>query len=248
MGLFGKKSGPSAADLDYLAYVDKVNAEKLASQGKNPDGSPMDLKFNQLVNMNTGRLAPQFQLQAQPDVAVDRAAQDAIRSRAMTEGDSPWAKMMLEKQALEQATSRDNMVQSGASQSAQARNQMAMRGGVTGGASERLAKSNLRSQMMEQNKLARQGSMDQMGIRIQDDQTKQGLLKDTVGYDFQNADLGLKNRQYSTDVNKTNITAALADIEAKRGFDMEQYKSKMSAWGAGKTADAQRAASKGGKK
>lgn len=108
-----------------------------------------------------------------------------------------------------------------------AMNQMASRGGLRSGASERLA-----GRTADNATLARQGIMGQrMNLDLQDEQMRmQGLNT------LNQAEMGAATNAQK--VQEYNINAALQDTTQKRYADLEAYKEQMSAWGAQKTAEA----------
>jgi hypothetical protein len=222
-------------------------AAALDAQGKNPDGSAKDVKYTSKLKPD-GTLMDQYRSIAQPDIQVDMRAQNAIRDRSQG---SAWLDMMKGKQGLEEQNALQSASQGANTAAAQQANSLAQRGGLSSGSRERMAKSAARDALMAQQNARRQGMVDRTNLDIQNDQTQLGLTKDLVGYDQQNAQLAGQNRDYSTNVNDKNISRTFDEQAQQRQFDMEQYKSKMQAWGAEKTADAQRAAAgaaRGGKK
>lgn len=232
---------------DAAALADANRIKALDAQGKNPDGSAKDVKYTSKLNPN-GTLMDQYKLQAQPDIQMDMRAQNALRDRASS---SAWLDMMKGKQGLEEQNALQSASQGANTSAAQQMNSLAQRGGLSSGSRERMAKMAARDAMMAQQTARRQGMVDRSNLDIQNDQTQLGLNKDLVGYDQQNAQLAGQNRDYATNTADKNLTRTFDEQAQQRQFDMEQYKAKMAAWGAEKTADAQRAAagaSRGGKK
>lgn len=226
--------------------AERVKAE--AARGYDAQGRPLDPKFNSLIDATSGLLDPKYRLNGGADVTADQRAIEAIRQRGLSQGPSEWARAALDKQGLEQSSAMDQSRQQSAGAQAQTLASLMMRGGLSSGSRERLAGRSMRDQALSAQNVFRQGQTDRANIGMQDEQLKTDALKTTAGFDFQNANLGLQNRQYSTDVQKANLQAALNELQKNREFDMDKYKSKMQEWGAAKTADAQRAASGGGKK
>lgn len=231
---------------DYLAS--QQFAEEQKKSGLNADGSPIRPDFASIVDPKTGQLLPQYQLTAQPDITVDQTAINAIRDRALSKGPSAWAKMMTERQALEEAKARDDVRQASMTQAAQGYADLGMRGGVSSGARERLASGNSRNAMLKAQEVGRQGLLDRMNIGLQDETQRLDLLKTIPGYDFQNANIAAQNRDYRTKVDQTNLASYMQNNTNLNNYNMEGYKAGMEKWAAGKQADAQRSASGGGKK
>lgn len=246
------------AYMNYTTLLQKINTinsqkatalqnQNMASQGLNPDGSPIRPTFESMIDPQTGLLKQPYQLQAQPDIKVDQRAVDEIRNRALEKGPSAWAKMMLDKQGVEQTDALDKNRAQSAGAMDQNLSALMMRGGASSGARENLARLANRDQANSAQSVYRQGQLDRSNIGLQDQQQKNQFLQLVPQLDFQNAQVANANRDYSTNVQQKNIAAALADIEAKRNFDMGTYSEQMKKWAAGKQADAQASASHGKK-
>ncbi len=225
----------------------QAEAKKLQSMGVNPDGSPIRPGWDSQLGPD-GLLKDNYRLTDRGLVQVDQRGIGAIRERALSQGPSAWAKMMTDKQKLEEQGARDQAAQSAQGQNAQAYNDLSMRGGVSGGARNRIAMMNSRNSMMAGQNVARQGMLDRANIGVQDETQRLGLLNNLAGLDFQQAGLDERNRAYSTDIQGRNINAALSELDKKRMQDMNVYSEQMKKWAAGKSADAQAAAGSGGKK
>lgn len=143
-------------------------------------------------------------------LAADPRALNAMRDRALSQGDSPWLKMQTQKQGLEEMGLRDQAAQQAMSGAAMGRSQLAMKGGLGGGASARLAMSSARDANAARQAIGRQGVSDRLGLGIADDQTKMGLLGQTAGLDLSHAqqaqDMGKFNIGTALDASKTNAS------------------------------------------
>lgn len=218
----------------------------LQAQGYDSTGRPLAAQWNSLLD-GSGNLQDKYKLNAQPDVQIDPRAMDAIRQSALRTGPSAWANMAMEKQKLEELSMMDKARQQSAGAQAQNLNALMMRGGLSGGARERMARAASRDQAMGAQGVYRQGQMDRMGINLQDEQNRRQDLNQVANLDFQKANLDSNNRAYRTQVDTMNLQSLLKENEAKRMWDANQYNEKMRAWAAGKQADAQREAGGGGK-
>lgn len=88
------------------------------------------------------------------------------RVGAMGPSSSPWLGMQLGRQSLDQQNASDQAAVGAAGQTAQARTGLAMRGGLTGGAGERLAMTGMRNANQGQADVLRQGMSDRMTAGI----------------------------------------------------------------------------------
>lgn len=201
----------------------------------------------QTITNAKGEIDPKFLLQKEAPIEMDQRAGSAIRDRALASGDSPWASMQIQQNEQVANTNRENLAQQSATQRAQATNNLAMRGGVSGGARERIAREASKNQMMGNQTLGRDLSNQNLQTRIADDQAKMNALNSTVGFDKDNANLAGVNRDYSTGINQKNLSSLLTEVDSKRAFDMGLYKERMALLGAERTANAQAGASKGKK-
>jgi hypothetical protein len=169
--------------------------------------------------------APGVDLKA---LAADSRAQDAMRERAMAKGDSPWLKMQLEKLGLEELSARDAAARQATSGAAMARSQLAMKGGLGGGASSRIAMQSMRDMNAARQGIGRDAAMNRLQLGIADDQTRQGLLASVAGLDLSRAaqtqDLAKFNSAQTYDADKWTAAAGLdiAKFDSAQAYDAEK--------------------------
>jgi len=173
-------------------------------------------------DVNTGELLSRFKL----DPYSGEATQE-LKKQAFSQGDSPWAKMQLQKQQQEQMAGMDAASKQGLQAMGQGQAALASSGGLSTGARERMARSGSRDLMASRQAVGRQGIGSRLGIQSEDLNRKQGMLSDFAG-----AESG---------ANKFNLGQMQADIERKAAFEGERYGKGMEAYGAAQTAAAQRA-------
>lgn len=201
----------------------------------------------------TERLAKQYRLQNQSQV-MDTARgsynpQDleALRNRASGQ-DSTWLNLMLQKQAESEAQARDLAARTGKTSMQDAWSQLAMRGGVSGGERERLAGMSAQAQARSMQDVARQGTLDRLGLQAQEEQTRLDLMKQLPQEQLRKAgffaDIANQDIARQTDVDRFNTANALMQKTAVNANELEKYREQMRAWAAGKTADAQASAGK----
>jgi hypothetical protein len=136
--------------------------------------------------------------------------------------ESPWYRMALEKQGAEQSRLLDQASRQQAGAMAGARSQLAMRGGLTGGAAERMATAgagNLAEAMQQQ----RQGGAVERG---------------QLG--MQGADLASKISQFNVgqqaETEKANLQTQLLDLQARENRKLQQYGERMKGYAAEQTS------------
>lgn len=210
----------------------------LKAQGLNPDGSPIAPEFQSLLDAS-GNLADKYKLNLNQDTqALDQFSQTALRGAGV---DSPWAKLQLEQQGVNQMTAADNAGAGAANSMLQAASRLAQTGGVSGGARERLARQGAQAGFIGRQGVERQGMLDRLNIKTQDESQRMTQLGQLQGLNNTSTEMKAKVDQF-------NINNNLKETDAKRIYDSNLYNQKMQAWGAGKTADAQRSAASGGGK
>lgn len=222
------------------------------------------------IKDQSGNILDQYSLKAQPDVGFNSNIDDlrqqlsginlntdalqALRGEGLRAPGtaSPWATMAL-NQAKSTAGAQGN------AQIAGAMSALASRGGVNRGARERIATNGSRGTMMAQQKAG-------MDIGLQDEANRMDILKALPGMEVQSlapelqktsmwanmADteagrkqgLDLANRDYTTNVQKTNLTNSIGDLQNKNNYDMSKYEQIMKAYSADRTANAQENAGK----
>lgn len=138
--------------------------------------------------------------------------------------ESPWYKMALQKQGLEEANLMNQAAAQQAGALAGSRSQLAMRGGLRGGSAERLAMSgaeNLASTMQKQ-RMA--GALERSNLGMQ------------------SADLASKlaqaNAQTLTEAQARNIGAGISELDKQRAYELAKYQEQMKGYAAEKTGQA----------
>lgn len=137
---------------------------------------------------------------------------------------SPWQTMALQKQEAEQAKAMDEAARQQSGALAGARSSMAMRGGLRGGAAERLAASgaqNLAQTMQQQRQV---GAIQRGDIGLKGAEMAREIAQGNVAA--------------QTEGQARNIQAALAELAAKRGYDVSRYTEQMKGYAAEKTGQA----------
>lgn len=179
-------------------------------------------------DVRTGKLLEEYTIDPYKSAALKK-----LQEQGLAEGESPWAKLQMQKQQMEQQGAEGRLGRQAMRGQSEAMGQLARTGGLRGGAAALLARQGQRDLLGQRQELARAGMGQRLGIQEQDIGRKEGIL----------------GRLGELDVNamQANIGRAEGDIGRKAGFDMERYKEQMGAWGAEQTAKATAAAAPGGK-
>lgn len=185
-------------------------------------------------------------------VKLDNTGYDAYKKQATwdptTQGDSPWVKLMKEQSAIQQAQRADDLAASSASGQAQARSALAMRGGLAGGARERLAAQGQRDLLRGQQGLARQAMSDIANINVQDQSQRMNMLGN-----LSNMDINRFNSLYGqqkdiakmgADTDQWNMTNAINDMKTRGQWELDAWNKRMETEGSYRNARATEKADK----
>lgn len=137
---------------------------------------------------------------------------------------SPWYKMALDKQAAEQGQLMNTATQQAGTQAAQASAALASRGGLRGGAAERLANQAAENMALTKQNILGQGAVDRANLGMQ-------------GADLA-AKLGQFNTQQLTNNDVTNLNTGLKELGALNDYNKFKYGEQMKFKGAGVSAQA----------
>lgn len=159
---------------------------------------------------------------------------DSVRETALARpGSSPWERMQLERQQIGQSTQRGAMDQQMASQTAGAQSSLAMRGGLSSGASERLAGLGAQNAMTERQNINRQGEVDRLGISTAAEGQRLGAANN------------LASMEHGRSV--FDITNANTEHQNAEAAKLAAYQERMKGWSAEQMAQGYANAPKGGK-
>lgn len=111
----------------------------------------------------------------------DQSGLNAMKQRALGSGDTPWASLAKNQSREEQRFGLDNIAQQGASDRAQAEASLASRGGLSGGAAERLALGSSRDIAMRRQQAMQEGIKQRLGISTQDQAGRDQMLQNLPG-------------------------------------------------------------------
>ncbi|MCP3682932.1 MAG: hypothetical protein GY861_09600 [bacterium] len=188
----------AAAEEDPLSWMDPTMK---GVWGQRPD-------TEMAIDPETGELLPQYQMQWQGIQNAPRkytyqdmvgglegispyetgqyfeeagAGYGTLAERAYGTETDPWTQKLLESQQLGQATQGDVLSQQMASERTRMMEDLAARGGLEGGARERLVRSTGRDTMAERQRLAREGMQQRLGIESEAERQRLGLQERLPG-------------------------------------------------------------------
>lgn len=223
------------------------NANLLKPQKTNFDYGPSISRPEQITYGTnpldkSGQLKSSYQVKpAYSDpIQADSRGMDAFRTEALRTGPSAWLNNQLEQQKIQEAQNNEDSSQMASGQNAQARSALAMKGGLTSGASERLAGSGARNQLLERQKNSRAGEVNRLGLQSTDESNRLDTLGKLPGMETAWIQPQIQQSQYNAtnaanaDVYNTNNRLGVQNNQ--RQFNQDQYGQGMQEW-----ADAQQA-------
>jgi hypothetical protein len=177
-------------------------------------------------------------------INADKRGMDAFRQEALRKGPSQWSAMAKQAQDRELGMNRDTARREAGGTAADARAQLAMRGGINSGARERVAKSGQKNYLDMSRQLGAQTMDNKSQIDMNDEKNRiqqlgmlPGMENQALQPELQKATMGLGARQF-------DIQQQTQEGLAHNAFDLQKYAEQMRAWGANRQADATAAAGK----
>lgn len=246
---------------------------------------PQYPKLNSLLD-DSGNLKSQYQLKNFGDVNynsqlpglenklsginLNTEGLQEIRKRALSNQPSEWANLLTEQQKLDEQNRGGNAQQQQASATSGAQGALAMRGGLSSGARERVQTAGSGQLAQTLQDVANQGQQARIGIGLQDEAQKNQMLMALPGFENQalqpelaktslwsgvatnDANQGYNaanaNRAYSSAVDQANKTNAMNENARLDTSNLGAYAEQMKAYTGNQQAKATAAAGSGGKK
>lgn len=233
----GVGTGGLSEGANFLTGGGLYGSNKKAQQFSNGPRPELG-NFNTLRDQSGLLGNPNLRLQAGQDLHADKRGLEAFRERALGTGPSAWAQMAQQKQGLEESNLRNRAAAQSASGQAQARSQLASRGGFSGGAAERLAGQGSRDLMLQRQQVGNQGAQARANIGLEDEKTKNQFLSQLPGQEIAALQPEFQNRQMNVDTSKYNIDSALKDKYQEDQWKKDKYSEDMKAWAATEQANA----------
>ena len=227
-----------------------ANERELAALRERINSQPKKPLFYSMADASN-KLLPEYMSQSGEMLLpyAEQLAQDELTSLpklqeyAYSTNRSPWAQLMFQRQALDEQSAREKAQNEGAQASASAWNQMAMRGGVSGGERERIGTSGALNTANNLATIGREGQAARIGIDTQEAQDRLNTLKTLPQFELQKAELLGKAKERDVNqvnaTNEANINKLIQNTQGRQAYDLGTYSEQMKAWAAEKTAQAQ---------
>jgi hypothetical protein len=231
--VLGKKFDDMNPYVKEKVTYDPVKVDKIYGDYKGATDA-----FGNFINSNYKQGAPKT-LYSQMG---DALGLKELQTRATQKGPSAWAQMAEQGQRLDEQNMLNQAAQAQAGQQAGARSNLAMRGGLRGGAAERLAASGSENALLGGQGIRNQGMQGRLGIGMQDESNKLNLLSQLPGAELAQAGyksgLDQQNISNKLGVDQYNINNSLADMAAKNQWKKDLATGTIAATGAAQSAAA----------
>ncbi len=162
----------------------------------------------------------------------DQRALNRFRGEALRTGPSVWAGLAKKSVGMQEADMRERAARDAASGTATARNQLAMRGGMTGGGAERVAQDGARNYMSMNQEIGRQSADNMAQIDLNDEQNRIQQLGMMPGMEAQKAQLFGQSRSF-------DVGQKMGESTRLNAFNAQKYSDDMGAYSAWMTGKAQ---------
>jgi hypothetical protein len=209
-----------------------------AGQQVDPSQSPIFPGFNQIYDPSTMSLGNDMSSMLAGTNYNTQPLQQ-LQSNAESTTPSTWAQLQsqLAKTQTNQAASQ-SAGQTAAS-TAQAQGNLALSGGLSSGANERIQESGEQAGINAQQGIQNQGNQQQLNIGSQDAANKQQEMMALPGMETQAYQASLEPIQMQGQADAQDVAGEMANNQALNQFNMTGFGDQSSMYGAGQTATAQ---------
>jgi hypothetical protein len=163
---------------------------------------------------------------------------ESYRAEALRGGQSPWAGLAMAQLAGDETRQVNNLSGQAAGQAAAARSQLAMRGGLSGGAAERLATNANRNYMTSAQNIGAEALDNRNKIAVQDEGNRIKMLSALPGMELDQ----IKPQQWAADMRfrgaGQDVSNKINEAQSQNLFNMQQYQEMMRQNAANRNADA----------
>lgn len=208
----------------------------------NPDPAHAPL-YTPTYNAATMATAPGFQKQLDY-LNLDKSALNQFQGEAMRQGPSKYATLANRQQNQESMNARDRGAGEVAGQGATARASLATRGGLTGGAAERIAQGGQNNFLNMNQSINQDLAKNKLQISTNDETNRIQQLGSVPGMQYQTADFDLNKLKAGQTATQFDIGNQITANQNQNQFNLGRYGAQMGAWGADKQAQATGSAGK----
>lgn len=227
-----------------IKYQEKeVKNLDMQKKGLNPDGSPIAPEFKTILDAE-GNLPEKYKLISQLLDPNTLEGYNMLKQIATETGPSKYAQTANKQAELSRQDTIDAAQRAAGAGVATARSNLAMRGGASAGARERL-EGDAQMGLMG----AKQGAYRQTGNQLLDIMKDDETRKRQALTQFGEAEgkIALGNNALTNQDRQFNLNNILKEEDMRRNYNQDTYKQKLDQWGAIKQAEATRNSGGGGK-
>jgi hypothetical protein len=202
---------------------------------------PMRPSYNPTYDPQSMSMSPFIQ-NLTNGINLNTQGMDQYRKEATRTGPSTWSGLARNQLNADQASAGSELQRQSAGNAATARSQLAMRGGLSGGAAERLATNSNRDAMMGQQQLASRGLSNRAQIATTDEANRIKMLQGLPSMEVEQ----LRPQQWRAEQQiagrRGDINNQINESSQMNQFNMAQYQELMRQNAASRNADAYAAA------
>lgn len=170
-------------------------------------------------------------------INLDRSGLDKFQAEAMRNGPSAWAGMAKADQNRIASQAQSGAAAQAQGQTAQASNNLAMRGGLDSGARERLATAGGQNYMNMSQHINDTNAGNQNQIGMNDETNRIQQLSMVPGMQVQSLQPDLQKAQMQGQAQMFDIGNQMKDASQQNQYNLGVYGNQMAGWAAGKQAD-----------
>ena len=156
--------------------------------------------------------------------------------------DNPWLNLAKQRQGLEEQQLLGSAGKLAAQSARTAQSNLAMRGGLRSGASERMARQGALEQALAQQKVRGEGALTRAGFDVEGEKMRQNMLGTLAsaeqGYAGYQTGANQWNALQAAEADKWQREQQIAEGIRKGDYDKYKFGEEAKMYGAGKTADA----------
>lgn len=188
-------------------------------------------------DQNTMAFAPELEKRL-AGLNLDTRGLDAYRAEALRKNPSRWANLQTQKQFQEEMAQRERAKNEGASATTNAQSALAMRGGLSSGAKERLEMAGNKNQMNASQDVGRQGILNRMQIGINDETNRISQLGALPGMENQAFQMNMNKENMWDMARNQDLNRTIAENQNRNQYNQGVYGQQMAAWAANRQASA----------
>ncbi len=178
-------------------------------------------------------------------IQVNKEGLNQFRKEALRTGPSAWARLAEQVSRQEEKMARDRGAATSRGRTAEAQSGLAMRGGLTSGARERVARAGARDYMNMSQDIGAQGTANRMQVGLNDEQNRIAQLGQLPGMEVAAIQPDLQKAQASILGKEFDLKNQMSERERYNQWLMDLYKEDSTRWGTNRQAEATEKANSG---